>query len=192
MQPTLPNQGTTHTASETLPTPGDAPQAETPLPGERILQPAAPFRRFVAFVLDGFFVFFLIALALPWFGNPNHPFQEGSILWLSYLLYHGAFESSSLRATPGKWLLGLRVCGPDRRRLSFVRACARKVSSLIYVHPFLFYHSLYRLMTRKQIMSDRLAKSYVYQRHAPSTTLPQHVPLPEETKQLLSHTEPQP
>jgi hypothetical protein len=75
MQPTLPNQGTTHTASETLPTPGDAPQAETPLPGERILQPAAPFRRFVAFVLDGFFVFFLIALALPWFGNPNHPFQ---------------------------------------------------------------------------------------------------------------------
>ncbi|NTF42971.1 RDD family protein [Rhizobium rhizogenes] len=99
------------------------------------------FRRILAGLVD-IILFVFIALAPTfaadaWFpeymdspaGQPPTPLMGATLLWLmiTMLFYFPAFESSVLKATPGKLLLGLQVGRPNGDRLSFVQAFYRMV-----------------------------------------------------------------
>ena len=81
------------------------------------------WRRLTAFTLDGFIIGILtqiiwIVLQLPVSWRLN------LFVVLTWLYFTG-FESSSLRATPGKLAVGLRVVDIRGERISFARANAR-------------------------------------------------------------------
>lgn len=76
-------------------------------------------------------------------------------------MYQPFFESSRLMATPGKALLGLRVSDLDLNRISFGRAFARKILSILS-GVFLCLGYLFVLFTqRKQTMHDLIIDTIV-------------------------------
>ena len=83
-------------------------------------------------------------------------------------IYFSAFESSPMQASPGKWLLGMRVTDLDGRRISLMRACAqyagKGLSALLLLVGFVMiaFHS------RKQGLHDVLARTLVMRGRTPT------------------------
>jgi uncharacterized RDD family membrane protein YckC/RNA polymerase subunit RPABC4/transcription elongation factor Spt4 len=73
-------------------------------------------------------------------------------------LYYALCESSSWQATPGKRLLGLRVCDLNGRPLSFGRASGRFLGRIVtgFV-PFGIGYLMAGLTARKQALHDMIA-----------------------------------
>jgi uncharacterized RDD family membrane protein YckC len=120
---------------------------------------AVYWRRVVALVVD----VTIISLATEGLEIvlPSHGWFSSN-LWLSiWFLYYALCESSPTRATPGKRLVGISVCGSDGRRLSFPRAGVRTVAK---IGSFLIcgVGFLMPLLTpRKQALHDLLTDAVV-------------------------------
>ncbi|MCX6129154.1 MAG: RDD family protein [Proteobacteria bacterium] len=140
-------------------------------------------RRFLAFFLDAFIylfalsilsLFFLLPALLLGFLAAFSQFAAmafASFLWIfgtamlltTHWLYYAGCEYSIHQATPGKALLGLKVCNYQGQRLNFkqatIRYLSRFLSALILGLGYL--GSLFN--RRHQTLHDSLAKTLVLQ-----------------------------
>lgn len=99
------------------------------------------FRRIVASMIDvilmvgiAFAPNILASIWLPAYmdapaGQPPTPLMGAGFLWAAIVLfcYFPSFESSAIQATPGKFLMRLKVTRPDGGRISFVQGLYRMV-----------------------------------------------------------------
>ena len=121
---------------------------------EVVLPPYASLgRRFLAFLLDSMILFIPCAIA-------GHviPVVGGLIV---YFFYAPILESSEIRATLGKYLVGIQVTDPMGRRISLRAATARNVLKFVS-SVLLFIGYFFALFTqRKQTLHDLLADTLV-------------------------------
>ena len=120
-------------------------------------------RRMVAFFLD------CLILALPCaFASHLIPFVGGLVVWF---FYAPVLESSELRATLGKYWMGIQVADLQGRRISFQSALIRNLVKLFSTAIF-FLGCLVALFTsKKQALHDLLADTVVvYGRNEQSVT----------------------
>jgi uncharacterized RDD family membrane protein YckC len=80
---------------------------------------------------------------------------------LVWTLYYGTFESSSLQATLGKYILGLKVIDENSNRLSFKKACLRYLATFISIIPFGIGIWTIASDEKKQGWHDKLTGCYV-------------------------------
>ncbi|MGD9679577.1 MAG: protein kinase [Candidatus Obscuribacterales bacterium] len=106
--------------------------------------PMAVTGGFVLGVFQSFVGFAPIWLIYDIFFAPEHQAVHaiysrlcGSMIYLLSFLYSVLFDSSSLRATPGKLIMGLMLADEKGRRLSFKKAAARFFCRpLLLLQPF--------------------------------------------------------
>lgn len=115
--------------------------------------------RFFAFVIDSMIISIpslLAGLLIPVAGG----------IMISFM-YKPFFESSALRATPGKALLGLQVISLEGKRISFKSSFIRHGAEFISM-LFLFFGYLLNLFTeRRQTLHDILAETVVVKSRPP-------------------------
>lgn len=76
-------------------------------------------------------------------------------------LYYSFFESSSLQATVGKHIAGLKITTIDGSRISFGKAFLRRIYSLLSIIPIFIGYVVAGFTARKQTFHDMLAKTVV-------------------------------
>lgn len=115
-----------------------APEApHKPLPDITLQETAGLNTRALALSLDGIFLFLLLSLPLQRYAEEwvaMHEMLADIILAVCALIYYVLFLSSPLQATPGKYILGVRVVMQDGTRVSPVTALTRY---LLFVGPSL-------------------------------------------------------
>lgn len=117
------------------------------------IPPASLGRRVVALFLDG--LIFAIPCAI---ANHLIPVLGGLIAWF---FYAPVFESSQLRATLGKHLMGIQVVDLSGRRISLRAAVIRNFLKIVS-SALLFLGFVVALFTkRKQTLHDMLADTIV-------------------------------
>ncbi|MCB0322993.1 MAG: RDD family protein [Bdellovibrionales bacterium] len=77
------------------------------------------------------------------------------------LAYYSLFESSRIRATPGKYLLRLRVVDGDAERISLTRAMCRHFAKLLSSVPLGLGFVIAGFTEEKRALHDILAGSFV-------------------------------
>jgi uncharacterized RDD family membrane protein YckC len=85
----------------------------------------------------------------------------GMLRGVSAWLYFAACESSSFQATPGKYILGLRVCDIDCKALSFRRATLRYWSKALSTMTFGIGFMMAGWTHDKQALHDKIAGTLV-------------------------------
>jgi uncharacterized RDD family membrane protein YckC len=83
-----------------------------------------------------------------------------ALFGLSFL-YFAAFEASRRQATPGKILMGLKVVGPDGKRLTPLRALARQCLKICEIVSTGFGYALGCITGSGQAFHDILAGTHV-------------------------------
>jgi uncharacterized RDD family membrane protein YckC len=86
---------------------------------------AGPWRRFFAHLFDSFLCMLVANFSLHAFLSED---QLTGFMYIGILLYHAFFESSSLQATPGEYLLKIKITSLSQDRISFGRALLRGIS----------------------------------------------------------------
>jgi uncharacterized RDD family membrane protein YckC len=81
------------------------------------------------------------------------------------LLYFVAFESSTLQATPGKLLCGLKVTDLSGARLHPPRAVGRYIAKALLLIFFSFGYLFAMFTQKKQALHDLIAGTIVLYRH---------------------------
>jgi uncharacterized RDD family membrane protein YckC len=114
---------------------------------------ASIFRRFGAMVLDG-----LIIIIPAWVMAHAIPLLGGVLVLLAY---YPLFESSRLRATIGKHLMGIEVTGLSGERLTFRAACLRLLLKLLSMACMFIGHFFAFFTERHQAFHDLIAESVV-------------------------------
>lgn len=76
-------------------------------------------------------------------------------------LYFAGFECSSLQATPGKLLLGLKVTTMDGKRIGFGRATGRFFGKLISAIPLYVGFMMAGWTEKKQALHDMMCETLV-------------------------------
>ena len=76
-------------------------------------------------------------------------------------LYYSLFESSSLQATVGKYIAGIKITTIDGSRVSFGKAFLRRIYSLLSIIPIFIGYIVAGFTARKQTFHDMLAKTVV-------------------------------
>lgn len=110
-------------------------------------------RRFGAVVLD------MLILLIPGLVLSSLlPVAGGLVAWFFYAPF---LESSALRATIGKKLMGIQVGDVNGHRLTFASALLREVMKLVSSFLFFLPHLLALFTERKQAMHDLVANSVV-------------------------------
>lgn len=112
------------------------------------------WRRFLACILDGIFVMIIsIILIIPFWVTP--------LCIIIGIIYRVVFETSSLRATPGKALMGMSVIKTNGAKLTIKDSLIRLVMSFIS-STFLCAGYLMALFTqKKQTLHDFVADTVV-------------------------------
>jgi len=151
------------------------------------VQYAGFWRRFAAYTIDGLIlsvpngilvaIFGLQLLTLFDFGEQGMEFnfdKLGTIIaaavWLALAIflvrvfYFALFESSRLRATPGKMALGIVVTDLTGRRVSFARALGRNLGKLISGLILSIGYIMAGLTAKKQALHDMMADCLVVMR----------------------------
>lgn len=114
---------------------------------------ASVWRRLIAFCLDGLIL--LVPLAV--FGHAL-PVVGGLVVWF---FYGPILESSAVRATLGKYLMGLQVVDLSGKRITFKAALIRNLVKIIST-AFLFIGCIIAFFSaRKQSLHDLLADTVV-------------------------------
>jgi len=89
------------------------------------------------------------------------------ILFIVNWPYFTIFESSNLKATPGKLALGLAVSDLAGNKISFARANGRYWSKLLSVITFFVGFLLADITPKKQALHDIIAKTVVLRKTNP-------------------------
>ena len=151
----------------------EAPAAAPAAPSESevALQPAGFWLRVVAFIVD--YALLLIVGGAMMMGAAGVGGTElvEPVYWLWVLitfLYWPVLESTSLRATIGKAMVGLVVADVDGGGLSFVRSLLRNLAKIISAIPLFIGFLLAAFTTRKQALHDLITKAVVLRKGASS------------------------
>jgi|SRR5665213_87871 len=120
----------------------------------------------VALMVAGGIIGAAIGLVL---GEEGHGPQliQGSVSILSFFwqwLYFALFESSAMRATPGKAACGLIVVGLDGGQISFGRATGRYFAKIISALILMIGFMMAGWTRRKQALHDIIADTLVLRR----------------------------
>ena len=83
------------------------------------------------------------------------------IYLLFTILYTALFNYSKLQATPGKLLVGIKVCDEQSKRISFLRALARTLLIPFSILPLLIGYIMVLFNDKRQALHDKLAKTLV-------------------------------
>jgi uncharacterized RDD family membrane protein YckC len=142
------------------------------------------WRRFVAYCVDRLILFIPDAILTAIFGlqvfslfnigSGGVDFDYGQIgaliasaIWLGILsfliqlLYYALFESSRLRATPGKMALGIVVTDLEGRQVSFGRALGRNLGKILSSLILCIGYIMAGLTAKKQALHDMMADCLV-------------------------------
>jgi uncharacterized RDD family membrane protein YckC len=110
-------------------------------------------RRFGAWLIDGLILGTMSVIIFHIL-----PFVGWIVVWF---FYAPIFESSEIRATPGKHLMGIQVADLMGRRISFRAALIRNVMKIVST-AILFFGYVFALFSdRKQTLHDLLADTVV-------------------------------
>lgn len=141
---------------------------------------ASFWQRFAASVMDSVLLVF-IASSMRWvladqlrlFAEGRMDYEESQemayIIWSVQLIlirwcYFAGMESSPLKATLGKWLVGIQVVNEQNRRITFGPATGRFFAKIISGLILYIGYIMAAFSYRKQALHDQMAKTYVIQR----------------------------
>lgn len=116
-------------------------------------------RRVLANLLDGLIMFgpaFIASIIIPFWGS-----------LILFFLYKPVFESSPLKATPGKALLGMIVISDEGSRLTFKQAFVRSCVSLISAMALGIGYLLVFTNPKRQALEDLAIDSVVIDQKTP-------------------------
>ncbi len=129
--------------------------------------------RFAAYIIDvlilyaGFFVLMLIfgSLIISQSSTPGNVFNFQVGFQLSFgvlgLLYFSLLESSSYQGTLGKYAVGIKVCDPQKQRISFANAVGRYFGRILSSITLLIGYIMVGFDQHKQGLHDKVANTYV-------------------------------
>jgi len=110
-------------------------------------------RRFMAMLLD------TLLIAIPaTIANHIIPVLGGLLI---VFLYAPVLESSEVRATLGKYWMGIQVCDLQGERISFRAACIRYFTKLVSAVFIFLGHAVALFTPKKQAVHDLLADTLV-------------------------------
>ena len=132
------------------------------------LPPAGFWLRFVALVVDCALIIILFgAMMIGALGVSEDLLAPAYWLWmLISFLYWPVLESTALRGTVGKMLLGLVVADIDGGKLPFLRSLLRNLAKIISAIPFYIGFLLAAFTARKQALHDLITKAVVLRQGA--------------------------
>lgn len=110
------------------------------------------WRRFAAMLIDAL-ILLLPSLAIGWFT----PYASVIIA----LLYFPVFESSVAQATPGKYVMGLKVLNENGMTLSFGRAVGRYLMKYVSTFLLLFGYLMQVFTVKRQTLHDMVVQAVV-------------------------------
>lgn len=113
--------------------------------------------RIIAFAIDLILLSTFYALASDYL----YESQMDTIYKLSIILYFSLMESSFLKATFGKFLLGIQVVTINGNRINFLTALLR-----LFMKSLTWWLSLYIILLRKkdEMVHDKIMKTIVIQK----------------------------
>lgn len=79
-------------------------------------------------------------------------------------VYFAGFESSHLRSTPGKWMLGIYVTDMDNKRITFSQATGRHFGKIISGLMLCIGYMMAGFTEHKQALHDMMAGCYVWKK----------------------------
>lgn len=161
-----------HEPASQLPTAQPPASINAPYTPDDTLVYAGFWWRSLAFQIDFILVIVLSALVFSGFRSVASGVVEAyprafgavSFLLMTTWLFYAGFEASRLQATPGKWLLGLRVTNREGTRIGFVRASARHVFRVVGATPFMGGLVLAAFTKKKQALHDWISDSLCLRR----------------------------
>jgi len=149
----------------------EAPAAAPAAPSESAvaLQPAGFWLRVVAFIVDYALLLIVGGAMMTGAAGVGGTELVEPVYWLWVLitfLYWPVLESTSLRATIGKAMVGLVVADIDGGGLPFVRSLLRNLAKIISAIPLFIGFLLAAFTTRKQALHDLITKAVVLRKGA--------------------------
>lgn len=81
-------------------------------------------------------------------------------IWMTWI-YFALMESSSMMGSLGKLAMGIRVCGMDKRQLTFEEATVRYFAKLVSRLTLMIGYLLAAFSSKKQALHDFIGKSVV-------------------------------
>jgi uncharacterized RDD family membrane protein YckC len=112
------------------------------------------WRRFLALFLDGIFVFFIsMILILPFWIQP--------LTLVIAIFYHVVFETSPLRATPGKAIMGIAVIKVNGEKLTIKDSVMRFLMSIISSAILCFGYLMNLFTEKRQTLHDLVVGTIV-------------------------------
>jgi len=146
-----------------------APASVAPAESEVALQPAGFWLRVVAYIVDYALLLIVGGAMMTGAAGVGGTELVEPVYWLWLLitfLYWPVLESTSLRATIGKAMVGLVVADIDGGGLPFVRSLLRNLAKIISAIPLFIGFLLAAFTTRKQALHDLVTKSLVLRKGA--------------------------
>jgi len=134
------------------------------------------WKRAIAYIFDGIIFSILLTIIFLIFGssmiNMNNPqamlnmgvtFIIGFYIsiYVGWWLYFAILESSSLQATLGKKMMGIKVTDMQGQPLSFMHATGRHFSGFVTQMTFFIGFLMIAFTSRKQALHDKMASTLV-------------------------------
>lgn len=127
------------------------------------------WRRALAFAVDFALiavVYFILAFILRLFLGGETALLQGAALWAVLSFYWVILESSSLQATIGKKILGIKVTDMEGKKISFLRSLARVWGKIISKLALFLGFFMASFTERKQALHDKMAGCLVVKKDA--------------------------
>lgn len=122
---------------------------------EEVMVYASFGKRFLAILIDCFIIFAISLILAP-------------VSFLSIIVYFPVFESSRLKGTPGKLLMGTIIINEDGSTLSYKRAFLRQLLRIVTGFTCLLGYLMFFFTDRRQALHDYLIRSVVIEAEIPS------------------------
>lgn len=147
-----------------------------------VIKYAGFWRRFVGWLIDiliivivSYWVLKVINLVFPTSVSASSEFSSSSILssllfvvmvealvnFIIVVLYYTLFEASSMQATVGKYVVGIKITDLGGSKISYGRAFVRRIYSLVSIITLAIGYIVAGFTSRKQTFHDMLAKTVV-------------------------------
>lgn len=123
------------------------------------------WRRFLAYALDFIFLSLICAiLVIPFF------FLAPLTVIVSFF-YYPIFNASTLKGTPGKYIMGLTVTRFDGSRIDFKTAIIRHLMTFVSLSFFFVGYLLFFFTEKKQTLHDYVADTIVVREESDSVNV---------------------
>jgi len=138
-----------------------------------IIEYAGFWKRLVAWIIDSILINIInliIGIVLASFIGTDIPEDDIDATFLAIFyplsfivvwLYYAITESSSIQATPGKIVLGIKVTDSEGKRISFLRATGRNFAKIISTLILLIGYIMIAFTQKKQGLHDIIADTLV-------------------------------